>query len=155
VGFSVFGACIPDLVKDSESESPFFESEQFELIWSALQQDKKRLLSQTISLTTQEAATFWPLFETFQNDMKKITSDFFNHLGVYAAKYYEMSDDEAGAMLKKYLDLEEQRIALKKSYIERFSKILAQKKMLRYFQLENKIEAAIRHAIAINIPVIE
>ena len=58
-------------------------------------------------------------------------------------------------MLSEYLDIEEKRIALKKSYVEKFKKILPQKKMMQYYQLENKIEATLKFEMAINTPVLE
>ena len=58
-------------------------------------------------------------------------------------------------MLSKYLDIEEKRIALKKLYVDKFKKILPQKKMMQYYQLENKIEATFRFEMAINTPVVE
>jgi len=51
--------------------------------------------------------------------------------------------------------MEDKRIALKKAYVEKFKKILPQKKMMRYYQLENKIEATLKFKMAINMPVVE
>ena len=155
VGFSVFGACIPDCAKESEAAPIFADSEQFDMIWSALQSDKQILFSQTIDLTNEESSAFWPVFESFQKDLKKLAQGNFNLFVIYASKQGVLSDDEAGKMLGEYLALEEKRIALKKSYVEKFKKILPQKKMMRYYQLENKIEAILKFEIAINTPVVE
>ena len=73
----------------------------------------------------------------------------------YAIKYGTITDDEAGKMLNEYLSLEAQRIDLKKSYVEKFEQILPRKKMMRYYQLENKIEASLKFEIATNAPLVE
>ena len=155
VGFSVFGACIPDGAAESETEPVFADSEQFDMLWSALQNDKQILFAQAIELTNEESNAFWPIFEAFQNDLKKLAQGNFNLLAIYISKQGVLSDEEAGQMLNEYLDLEEKRIALKKSYIEKFKKILPQKKMMQYYQLENKIEATMKFELAINTPVVE
>ncbi len=155
VGFTVFGACIPGGVVESEAETVFADTEQFDMLWSALQNDKQILLSQAIALTNEESNAFWPVFEAFQNDLKKLAQGNFNLLAIYISKQGVLSGDEAGNMLSEYLDLEEKRIALKKSFFEKFKKILPQKKMMQYYQLENKIEATLKFEMAINTPVVK
>jgi len=156
VGSAVFGACIPDRAKETETEPPrFVDSEQFDLIWSAVQRDKKLLLSQSIALTNQENSAFWPIYGAFQEELKKTALTYFNLLGEYAVKYNALSDEDAGSMLNAYLDMEAERIALKKSYVDKFGKILPPRKMLRYFQLENKIETSLKYEFAQNVQVVK
>ena len=57
------------------------------------------------------------------------------------------SDEKASRMLNEYLDIERESLWLKKAYLERFGKILPAKKVMRYFQLENKIAAMVNYQI--------
>ena len=156
VGFTVFGACAPISEVGPEAVSAsVYEPEQFELIWSALQIDKKLLFAEAILLTDQESNAFWPIYEAFQNDLKTIAAATFTLLGTYAAKYGELSDDDAGSLLNEYLDIEEKRVTLKKSYVKKLEDVLPKKKLMRYFQLENKIEATLKYELARNIPLAE
>jgi len=155
VGFSVFGACIPGGAVESEIEPVFADTEQFDLLWSAFLDDKKILIAQTLGLTDDESIAFRPVFDAFQNDMKAVSQANFNLFINYTRNHETLTDDEAGKLLNEYLSLETQRIALKKAYIEKFKQILPQKKMVRYYQLENKIEAALKFEIAINTPLVD
>lgn len=58
-------------------------------------------------------------------------------------------------MLEKFLSIRGDRLRLKESYVQEFSEILPPRKVMRYFQFENKFEAAIDHELAKNIPLVE
>jgi hypothetical protein len=63
------------------------------------------------------------------------------------------SDEKAKAMLDEYLDIEREDLRLKRIYREKFSKILPAKKVMRYFQLENKIAAMVNYQITQMVPL--
>jgi len=155
VGFSVFGACIPSGSEESQDASVFGDPEQFDMLWSTFLDDKKILISQTLGLTHDESTTFWPVFDAFQHKMKEISQANFNLLITYISKYETLTDDQAGKLVDEYLSLETRRIALKRSYVEKFKQIISPKKMMRYYQLESKIEATLKFEIAVNTPVVE
>jgi len=49
--------------------------------------------------------------------------------------------------------LERERLELKNTYAQKFGKILPPKKVMRYFQLENKIEANLIHQLSRMAPL--
>jgi hypothetical protein len=51
--------------------------------------------------------------------------------------------------------IEEDLLKLKKSYLKKLSAVLPDKKVMTYFQMENKIQAIIRFDCALNIPLAE
>jgi hypothetical protein len=57
--------------------------------------------------------------------------------------------------LKKNLSLENEILQLKTSYLPKFKAVLPAKKVARYYQLENKIQAVGRYDLADKIPLVK
>ena len=75
----------------------------------------------------------------------------------YAKEYRErsLSDEKAKQLISDYIVIEEDLLKLKKSYLNKLSAVLPDKKVMTYFQMENKIQAILRFDGAINIPLAE
>ncbi len=71
------------------------------------------------------------------------------------SEYKALTDDRAGIIMKRYLDLEDERRELRRSYVKKFTKVLSAKRVARYFQLENKLESVIRFDLALTIPLVK
>jgi len=58
-------------------------------------------------------------------------------------------------ILDEYLAIESERLALRKAYLPKFRQALPDKKVVRFYQLENKIQAAVNYELAANIPLVK
>jgi len=120
-----------------------------------LQTDKKRIISENMELTQKESEAFWPEYDRYQEALLKVAHRTLKFIGDYAEEQETLSDKRAGDMMVEFLAIPEEKLKLKKSFVKEFNKILPPKKLIRYFQLENKIEAAINYEIATQIPLVE
>ena len=73
----------------------------------------------------------------------------------YAAAYENMDDATAQKLLDEYMELEGLRLKLRQTYVPKFRDILSNIKVLRYIQIENKINAALTYEFAAKIPLIK
>ena len=119
--------------------------------------DKKALTAENLKLTDAESKAFWPLYESFQKDISKINERRSNLVKDYAKDYRERSltDQKAKQIISTYLAIEEDLLKLTKSYLEKLSGVIPDKKLMTYWQMENKIQSIIRFDCAINIPLAE
>ena len=119
--------------------------------------DKKALTAENLKLTATEDKAFWPLYESFQKDISKINERRSNLVKDYAKDYRERSltDQKAKQIISTYLAIEEDLLKLTKSYLEKLSGVIPDKKLMTYWQMENKIQSIIRFDCAINIPLAE
>ena len=62
-------------------------------------------------------------------------------------------DSMARELLEDYVLIERDRQKFREYYLARFRHVLPEKKVVRYYQLENKIEAAITYDLAARIPL--
>jgi hypothetical protein len=121
----------------------------------ALKAQKRAFIAVNMKLTEGEDAKFWPVYDSYQKDMEKVNQKMGNMIVDYAKNYETLTDPEADQLLKKNLALEKEMLKLKTSYLPKFSAVLPAKKVARYYQLENKIQAVIRYDLAEKIPLVK
>jgi hypothetical protein len=60
----------------------------------------------------------------------------------------------AEKLLNDYLSIEKARLDVKAKYIPRFRKVMPPKKVARFFQVDNKLDALINADLASQIPLV-
>ena len=139
--------------------TPVLSQEQttksMQLVRDAAQSNKKALIALNLQLTADEEKGFWPLYESFQGELDKTNERLENLIMDYAKEFNarSLSDEKAKQLMKDYLEIEEDIIKLKKSYLSQFNAVIPGKKVATYYQLENKIGAVIRFDLAGQIPL--
>ena len=130
---------------------------QIALSRSAIQTDRQNIVNQYMDLTEQESKDFWPLYREYRAKVSKLDDQVVELIINYGESYnnQSVSDEQAAQMLADYLKLEEEELKLQKDYVKKFSVILPAKKVTRYFQLENKLDAIVEFDLAGNIPLVE
>jgi hypothetical protein len=120
-----------------------------------VQTERKILIMREMTLTNDEASAFWPLYDEYNLEVKKIGDLKVKVITDYAVNYNKMTDELAKELLNESIKYEEQMIKLKKKYVKKFRKILPETKVVRYFQLENKLNAIVNFRTAGQIPLME
>ena len=130
-------------------------SKSMELVRDAAKSNKKALIAVNLKLTPAEEKGFWPVYDSYQADLDKITERVGKIIVDYAKEFNadSLSDAKAQELMKHYLACEEDIIKLKKSYLSKFDAVIPGKKVMTYYQLENKIGAVIRYDMAGQIPL--
>lgn len=129
-------------------------SEVLELTKTALQTSRKFMVANNITLTKAESEKFWPLYDKYRMEHNKLANQLIRLIRNYAENFEKLSVKQANTMLDDYLSIEENRIKLKKKYVWRFKEVLAPKKVVRYYQIENKLDAMIKMQLAKEIPLV-
>jgi len=95
-----------------------------------LQNIKEAFLKKRLSLTTDEAQQFWPLYRQYQDEM----------VNVRRLKRLNNSDAQANGseQVKKDLEYESQLVNLKKRYNDEFLKILPAEKVSLLYKSERE-----------------
>jgi hypothetical protein len=122
---------------------------------SVLQTERKILIMREMALTPEEADAFWPLYDEYVVERRGLGDERLSIITDYAAVYGSLSDEQAKELIKRAVKRDDQSNKLRKKYIKRFGKILPDVKVLRYFQLESKLDAIINFDLASQIPLAE
>jgi hypothetical protein len=140
------------IVSPMAQEKP---ADNMQLVREKIKTDKKLFIAQNMNLTESEAKVFWPVYENYQKDLGKLVDKTVKLIDNYAANYQTMTEEAAKELINGYLVIEGERVTLMKSFLPKFRKVLPEKKVARYYQLENKIDAVVNYGLARQIPLVK
>ena len=124
-----------------------------EIVREAMKSDKKAFIALNMDLTEAEGEKFWPVYEGFQEELEKVTNRLGDVIGAYAKDYTALSDEKAKQLVNESLAIDETRVNFRKAYVTKFEAVIPAKKVMRYYQLENKIWAMLLFELAAKIPL--
>jgi hypothetical protein len=126
-----------------------------QLVRDKIQADKKLFVAENMQLSEGEAKAFWPVYESYQKDQGKLVDRTKKLIEDYAKDYQTMTDATAKKLTDDMIAIENDRLKLRKDYLPKFRKVLSDKKVARYYQLENKIFAIVSYELAKAIPLLK
>ena len=139
---------VPIAAQEHSSASVAAETAQFK-------KERRQLIADNLQLTDTEAKDFWPIYDRLEQDITVMLNNRTRIIAEFGENYDQMTDDMARKLLMDYMNLEEQRTQLWKTYFKKFEKVLPIKKLARYYQIESKIRAFVDAGIAEEIPLIK
>lgn len=126
-----------------------------QILREKIRTDKKLLVSVNMDLTDTEAKAFWPVYDKYQEALGKLVDRSIKLIDEYHTNYQDMSEKSAKKLMDNHLAIEADRQNLRQAYLPKFSKALPYKKVARYYQIENKIQAVVNYELARKIPLVE
>jgi hypothetical protein len=116
---------------------------------------RNQTLAFNMSFTQQEKEDFWPLYREYRDAMAKVGDKRLALIVDYADHYDNMSDAKARQLLDESMKIQRERLKLQQRYIRKFQRILSDIKVVRLFQIENRIDAAVELKLSEGIPLME
>jgi hypothetical protein len=140
----------PGLTQDKQADN-------MQVVREKIKADKKLLVATNMGLTESEAKGFWPVYEEYQKDLTAINQRIVKLIESYAADYRAstLTDEKAKKLIDELVAIEQAEAGLKAASVPKLSKVLPQKKVARYLQIENKIRAAVKYELADKIPLVQ
>jgi len=129
--------------------------DDMQIVLEKIRADKKLLVAENMQLTEAEAKAFWPVYERYQNELFLLRVRTATLIKNYADSYEKMTNGSAKKLLDEYMTIETLGLKLRQTYLSKFRKVLPQVKTARYYQIENKIQAALTYELARNIPLMK
>jgi len=103
------------------------------------------IVMQNMEFTADEGKFFWPVYDELQKDLFQANQRAAKLIVAYASVYQTLTDDQAAKIVA--------RTAILDRSMQKLAKGLPAKKVFRYLQVENKLEAIARYEIAKQIPL--
>jgi hypothetical protein len=94
---------------------------------------KVAFITEELALTPEQSQVFWPLYNEMQDKLQALKKGRVKHPDIDS-----MSDAELEALLEKHLKREEEKIALHRTYSERFKKVLTIRQVVKLTQSEHR-----------------
>ena len=131
------------------------QEKEIELTRLALQRQRDDLVNQFMQLNLKEVGAFIPVYEAYRTEMGKLGDRTQRVILDYAKNQDNLSDQKALAMLDEWLKIKEAEVKLRMKSVEDFKRVLPPKKVLRFFQLDNKFDVIVNYNLSGSIPLVE
>ncbi len=130
-------------------------SGQLALTRASIQTHRQAIVTEAIDLDPRQTQAFWPLYREYRLAMGKVNDRFVKLLARYLENYPHLPDTLAGQLLDESLSIEEARNQVRRQYVSRFRKVLPDRQVARFFQVENKLDAIVNAELAERVPLVE
>ena len=120
-----------------------------------LKTEKKALVAEAMQLTEAESTVFWPLYNEYNEKLYILDTKIYNLVLQFSTEYDTLSDEQAIDLWNESLSIRADIFKLEKSYLKKFQKIMDGKRVLRYFQVESKIDKLMAAQQTLEIPLAE
>jgi hypothetical protein len=108
-----------------------------------------------MQLTESEAKAFWPVYERYQDELFLIRTRTAKLIMDYRDAYQQMTSNTAKKLMDEMITIDSLGLKLRQAYLPKFRKVLPEEKVVRYYQIENKIQAVLLYQLAGNIPLMK
>lgn len=125
----------------AQAQSTYDDTQQ---LIAQIQSDKRAVVLKAMALDDAQLTAFAPLYDAYQADRKKLMQRGVDLVNAYSSNYDSMTDDAAKGLLKDWFKLQEDELALVKGTAKKLDKVLPTAKVLRFVQVENKLNTLLR-----------
>lgn len=116
---------------------------------------KKHLIASNLTLTEDEAAKFWPVYQQYSSDLAKITDMRALVIKEYAEDYGTLTDEQADSLIRQWLDADVAAAQLRPRYLSIMRKVLSGEKAATFFQLDRRISMMIDVQLTSRLPLVQ
>jgi Spy/CpxP family protein refolding chaperone len=119
-----------------------------------LQSSRADIMAKNLTLTADQAAKFWPVFNAYQKEQNAIIDEQLKGIQKYVDSYETLDDAGALGLMKAHLDRDAKMLALRQKWLGEFQKVLPAKLAVRAMQIDRRLSLAAQMETAAAIPLV-
>ncbi len=104
-------------------------------------------ITRWLNLTTQESERFWPLYNEYEGEMEKIRTKYKPF-----KRPEDMTDAEAERLIVSRFEMEQELLALKREYFQKFKTAIPTRKILQFTIAEKEFRKELLRKMRENGP---
>ena len=135
------------------STAPTTIDEVLVAVRSDLQGERADIMAKNLTLTSEQAAKFWPLFEAYQKEQNVIMDEQLRGIQRYIENFDTLDDATALGLAKAHLDRDARMSALRTKWLADFQKALNTKLAVRVMQIDRRLSLAQQVMFTSKIPL--
>ena len=128
---------------------------QIEAARKLMRTERRLIHAAELNMTREEAKAFWPLYNEYSAELHKIGDRKVSLITEYGENFENITDEFANRALKESFDIESDFLKVREKYLKDFKRILPIGKVVRFYQIENKLDAVVDFQLASQIPLME
>ena len=121
---------------------------------SDLQAKRADIMAKNMTLTADQAAKFWPLFEKYQAEQDVIIDGQLKGIQKFVDSYKTLDDAGALALINTQMDRDTKMVALRQKWLGEFQKVLPVKQAVRVIQIDRRLANIAQVVLASRIPLV-
>ncbi len=128
--------------------------EEVSIIQNLYGMEKKEVIRQVMDLTDIQASGFWPIYDEYETERKKLGADRIAIINDYINSYTTLTDAKADELINRVFKNDAALDKLQKTYYGKIKKVLSPLKAAQFTQVESYLQTAIRSAVSEELPFI-
>jgi len=129
--------------------------QQMALMQKRIESVRKQLIAANVTLTDTEATKFWPVYEQYSAELRKIMETKTALIKEYGETYGSLTDEQADSLIRRWLDADIATLELRRKYLPIFRKVLDGKITATFFQVEHRIDMMIDLQLTSQLPLMQ
>jgi len=131
-----------------------FDSEYIEEVKADAWGTYVEIVADNLTLTDEQAEIFWPMLDEYIVDQNKVVDMRLKNTEEYMMNYYAMDDSTARNLLNKAVEIDQERMNIKREYMGKMLEKLPTIVVGKFFQLDARISALIDLVRMSSIPLV-
>jgi Spy/CpxP family protein refolding chaperone len=159
-----FAACIVGLsglaavatqqrVQPASATAPPSVEEVLRTVRADLQASRSDIIAKNVSLTSEQAAKFWPVFETYQKEQNAIMDEQMKGIQQYVDGFDTLDDTASLGLMKAHFTRDQKMVELRQKWLAEFQKVLPTKLAVRVMQIDRRLSLVHQVEFASHIPL--
>ena len=118
-----------------------------------LQNNRAEIIAKNVTLTSEQAAKFWPVFEAYQKEQNVIMDDQLKSVQWFIENFEKADDEAALSLMNAHFTRDAKMTALRQKWLGEFQKVLGTKLAVRVMQIDRRLSLAHQAFVTSRIPL--
>ncbi|MFV2061503.1 MAG: hypothetical protein ACC653_12530 [Gammaproteobacteria bacterium] len=127
----------------------------YNMVKTLAESDRKVLIEKNLKMNKEQSQKFWPVYTAYRKDINAVQQQQFDLIKKFAKNYQNLTDDKAAKLLDTHLQSKRNLLNIRKKYLSDFRDSVPAKKIAKFFQVENKLNAIVNVQLAQDIPIVK
>ena len=145
----------PTVLAQAAKSAQSSVDQDIQLLRQDIASDKKQLIASNLVLTDAEATKFWPVYDQYQAEYKKIGDAKLALIKDYAQNWGSVNDEQALKYWQRSQGIEQSVLQLRQKYVPIVGQVLPGKKAVTFFQMDRRIALLLDVQLAAEIPLVQ
>jgi hypothetical protein len=118
-----------------------------------LQAERADIIAKNITLSSADAAKFWPMFAQYQKEQDVVMDEQMRGIKSYVDSYQTLTDGDALALINAHFDRDAKMNMLRQRWFNEFQRVIGTKVAVRVMQIDRRLSLAHQLRFTAEIPL--
>ena len=128
-------------------------SDETILTYDVIKSDHKSLAMEALEITPEQMKALSPVYDAYLAEVNAIDARLVDLIKRFNSSYKSLDNASAEQMINEFFTIQQELLDLRKHYNRQFHEVLPAHKVLRLWQIENKLGTIITAQLVKDIPL--